>query len=234
MLNIDPWDWMLHQYVDDGGRVNYQSWKSESAVKLQNWLNDLSAINLQDYCDSNQRLAFWLNLYNALVISQVLNAYPIVSIRPQILGFPHWIAFFRFFSRSIYSFGSRNLSLNDIEHGILRSEFQDPRIHFALVCAAVGCPSLRNEAYRSELVEVQLDRDTVQFMNNPEKVRFDASAQMLYCSKIFKWYRKDFLKKNTSIPAYVNSYLDSKLPITDSTPIRYLDYDWSLNQRMSS
>lgn len=234
MLNLAPWDWMLHQYIDDGGRVNYQSWKSESAGKLQNWLNDLSATNLQNYCDANQRLAFWLNLYNALVISQVLKAYPISSIRPQILGLPHWFAFFRFFSSSIYTFGSRHLSLNDIEHGILRSEFQDSRIHFALVCAAVGCPLLRNEAYRPELVEAQLNQDAMQFINNPVKVRFDDGTQTLYCSKIFKWYRKDFLKKNISIPAYINSYLEPKLPITDSTLIRYLDYDWSLNQRMSS
>ena len=234
MLNIDPWDWMLRQYVDNEGRVNYQSWKSESAVKLENWLNEVSAINLQNYCDANQRLAFWLNLYNALVISQVLNTYPISSIRPQILGFPHWIAFFRFFSRSIYSFGSRCLSLNDIEHGILRLELQDPRIHYALVCAAVGCPLLRNEAYRPELVEKQLDQDAMRFINNPAKVQFDASTQTLYCSKIFKWYRKDFLKKNNSMLAYVNSYLEPTLPITDSTLIRYLDYDWSLNQRMSS
>jgi hypothetical protein len=185
MLNFEPWDRMLHQYVDVQGRVNYQTWKLESAGALQRWLNGLSRVNLKNYPDSSRRLAFWLNLYNALVIAQVLKRYPVTSVRPQILGIPNWIAFFWFFSRPIFSLGDRRYSLNDIEHGTIRAEFKDPRIHFALVCAGVGCPLLRPEAYQPERVQTQLEEDAKRFINNPAKVRFDASTETLYCNKIF-------------------------------------------------
>jgi hypothetical protein len=234
MLNFEPWDRMLHQYVDAEGRVNYQAWQVESAGDLQHWLRQLSQITLPDYPDSNQRLALWINLYNALVIDQILQKYPISTIRPQILGISNWIAFFQFFSRPTYALGDRDYSLNTIEHGILRPQFQDPRIHFALVCAAVGCPLLRNEAYQPERIQTQLNEDATRFINNPAKVRFDAGTQTLYCSKIFKWYRQDFLKVATSIQAYVNPFLAAAVPLSDATPLRYLDYDWSLNQRISS
>lgn len=234
MLNFEPWDRMLHQYVDAQGRVNYQTWKVAAVGELQQWLNELSGLNLQDYPDSNQRLALWLNLYNALVIAQVLRSYPISSIRPQIFGIPSWIAFFWFFSRPVFSLGDRRYSLNDIEHGVVRAEFKDPRIHFALVCAAVGCPLLRNQAYQPQQVQTQLDEDAKRFINNPDKVRFDAATETLYCSKIFKWYRQDFLNVAASLPAYIQTYLSPNLPLTSATPVRYLDYNWCLNQRMSS
>ncbi|NDJ17817.1 DUF547 domain-containing protein [Myxacorys almedinensis] len=234
MLNFEPWDRMLHQYVDAQGRVNYQAWKLESVEELQHWLSELSKVNLQDYSDPNPRLALWLNLYNALVIAQVLKSYPIPSIRPQILGVPNWIAFFGFFLRPVFALGDRRYSLSDIENGVVRATFKDPRIHFALVCAAVGCPLLRNEAYQPEQVQTQLDEDATRFINNPAKVRFDAETETLYCSPIFKWYRQDFLNVASSTPTYIQTYLAPRILLTDSTRVRYLDYDWSLNQRMSS
>jgi len=234
MLNFDPWNQMLHHYVDEQGRVNYAAWKGEAAGELQHWLSQLSSVNLQDYPDLNQQLTLWINLYNALVIDQVLQKYPILTIRPQVLGIPNWIAFFQFFSRPIYLLGDLQYSLNTLEHSILRPQFQDPRIHFALVCAAVGCPLLRNEAYQMERIQIQLNEDATRFINNPAKVRFDDRTQTLYCSKIFKWYQQDFLKVATSISAYVKPFLSPAIPLSDFTPIRYLDYDWSLNQRISS
>src|SRR5579883_425276 len=234
MLNFESWDKMLHQYVDVQGRVNYSTWKLESAGELQHWLSKLAEVNLQNYPDSNQQLAFWHNLYNALVIAQVLKRYPTDSIRPQILGIPNWIAFFWFFSRPAFALSEHRYSLNDIEHGTIRAEFKDSRIHFALVCAAIGCPLLRNEAYQPERVQIQLNEDARRFINNPAKVRFDAGTKTLYCSKLFKWYRQDFLNVATSIPAYIQAYLSPTVSLMDSTPVQYLDYDWSLNQRMSS
>lgn len=197
---------------------------------LENWLTDLSTLQLKDDGDTNFQLALWINLYNALVIHKVLRRYPIRSIRPTILGLPNWLAFFWFFWQPTYHLGDRRLRLSTIEHGILREEFQDPRIHFALVCAAIGCPLLRPEAYQPEIVQNQLKEDAYRFMNNSQKVRYDARSDRLYCSRIFKWYRQDFVAYSRSIQDYVNAYLRSEEQPTINTAIVYLDYDWSLNQ----
>lgn len=233
MLDFQPWDELLHQYVDSSGRVNYQAWKAKSMGKLTHWLEQLSQINPEHYPEPNQQLALWINLYNALTINQVLKHYPIDSILPKFLGIPNWLAFWRFFSRPVYSLNGKSYSLNRIEHGILRPRFKEPRIHFALVCASAGCPLLRQEAYLPESISIQLDEDTRRFINNPAKVRYDSESETLYCSKIFKWYKEDFLQTANSIPEYISIYLSSFVKLDASTPIRYLDYDWSLNQRIS-
>jgi hypothetical protein len=238
VLDFQPWNQWLQQYVDEQGRVDYAAWKQTSEQDLSRWLEVMSQQEVtlagDDRAPLNQSLALWLNLYNALVIQQVLQQYPMPSIRPRLWGIPNWIAFLRFFSRPIYQFNHKPLSLNAIEHGILRPEFNEPRIHFALVCAAIGCPLLRNEAYAPERVQAQLEEDATRFMNNPTKVNYDESMNILYCSQIFKWYRQDFLKTRSSIPAYVQTYYAKPVTLTDSTPIRYLPYDWGLNQRTSS
>ena len=234
MLNFQPWSELLNQYVDSQGLVDYRAWKTQSSQKLTNWLQELSQIDLEQLSDPKQQLAFWLNLYNALVIAQVLKNYPIKSILPKFLGITNWLAFLAFFSRPVYSIGQRRYSLNDIEHNILRRQFSTPCIHFALVCASVGCPLLRNEAYRPEHLNTQLDEDAQRFICNFSKVSYNTEEQILYCSKIFKWYKQDFLKVSPSIPEYIQTYLSLEVPLNASSPIKYLDYDWSLNQRISS
>jgi Protein of unknown function, DUF547 len=234
MLNFETWNNLLDKYVDSQGRVNYQKWKVESTEELTDWLDRASQIDLQQYPDPNQQLALWINLYNALTIAQILKQYPIKSILPKVLGIPNWIAFFWFFSCPVYTLREKRYSLNDIEHKILRPKFNDPRIHFALVCASIGCPLLRNEAYFPKDVQTQLEEDARRFINNPDKVSYDSQSQTLYCSKIFKWYGQDFLKVTDSIPQYIQNYLSGNVELNASTPIRYLDYDWSLNQRTSS
>ena len=231
MLNFEPWDKLLNQYVDCQGLVNYRAWNAQSTQKLTDWLQALSQINPEQYHAPNQQLALWLNLYNALVIAQVLKNYPIKSILPKFLGIPNWIAFLAFFSRPVYSINQRLYSLNNIEHGILRRKFQEPRLHFALVCAAVGCPLLRHEAYVGDRLQTQLDEDARRFINNQNKVLYDAHSKILYCSQIFKWYRQDFLKGADSIPDYLKTYLSPAPEINAATPIRYLDYNWNLNQQ---
>lgn len=232
MLDFTPWDEMLHQYVDQKGRVNYARWQAESSDKLNQWLSQVDQIDRQS--DSADQLALWLNLYNALTIAQVLKRYPIASIQPKILGIPNWFAFLRFFTRSVLQLGGQQYSLNQIEHDVLRKTFKEPHIHFALVCASIGCPLLRNEAYLPETVQTQLEDDARRFINNPDKVKYDRATQTLYCSKIFKWYRQDFLTAAPSIPAYIQTYLTAELSLSDATTLRYLPYDWRLNQRTSS
>ncbi|MCU0566780.1 MAG: DUF547 domain-containing protein [Oculatellaceae cyanobacterium Prado106] len=236
MTDFTVWDQLLRHYVDPQGRVNYQDWQQQAQGELQNWLDRIQPPDDRQFA-TEQQLAFWLNLYNALTIRQVLQQYPIASIQPKILGIPNWVGFLYFFVRPVYRLGAQHYSLNHIEHQIIRPQFQDPRIHFALVCASVGCPLLRNEAYQPERLNHQLEEDARRFINDPAKVRFDRQTQILYCSKIFQWYRPDFLQVAPSIPAYIQRYLNPftlpSLSLSDTTVIRYLAYDWELNDQIN-
>lgn len=231
-LNFAAWDELLRNYVDDQGRVAYGYWQQESLPALEQWLTDVSGVDLQ-LLDRTAAIATLLNLYNALTIRQVLHQYPITSIRPQVLGIPNWLAFLRFFTKTVYTLSGQSLSLNNIEHDILRQQFLDPRIHFALVCASVGCPLLRAEAYEPDKLINQLDKDCDRFINNPDKVHYDATSQTLYCSKIFKWYKADFLTMAGSIAGYCDRYYTAD-QIPASVNVVYLPYSWDLNQRTSS
>ncbi|OUL21039.1 hypothetical protein BV378_27665 [Nostoc sp. RF31YmG] len=233
MIDFEPWDTLLRQYVDEYGRVDYLAWKTQQPQALSDWMESQKKLLLNSNSNNLEQLALWINLYNAFTIATILERYPLKSILPRFLGIPNWLAFLWFFQRRAYNIFGKRYSLAQIENQILREKLQEPRIHFAIVCASVGCPLLRREAYFSEQVIQQLDEDAHRFINNPEKVRYDFQSQTLYCNKIFKWYRQDFLKIAPSIPEYINSYLKTDLPLTASTPISYLHYDWSLNQRMS-
>lgn len=232
MINFATWDKLLHQYVNSQGRVNYRAWKTESSQILNQWLAGIKYVDITSTNSSEQQLALWINLYNAFTVASILESYPIASIQPKIFGMPNWLAFAWFFYRPTHKVGNSYYYLNQIEHRILRRQFNEPRIHFALVCASVGCPLLRNEAYYAETVLTQLEDDAIRFINNPDKVRYDLSTQTLYCSQIFKWYKSDFLKVAPSIPEYIRSYLKSDILITEKIAIAYLDYDWNLNQQV--
>ncbi|MDB9529146.1 DUF547 domain-containing protein [Oscillatoria sp. CS-180] len=232
MIDFTAWDHLLQAYVNDQGQVDYARWQQESVQELEQWLQAVRQTDLTTL-EQNSAIAFLINLYNALTIRQVLAKYPIDSIRPDFLGIPNWLAFLRFFTRKIYALSDRTLSLNNIEHDILRQRFQEPRIHFALVCASTGCPLLRSEAYCPDRLAAQLDDDAHRFINNPQKVRYEADSHTLWCSKIFKWYKTDFLAHAKSIPSYINGYYDGT-DLPNDVAIAYLPYSWSLNQRMSS
>jgi hypothetical protein len=220
--------------VDGHGRVDYAAWKAGDADGLAGWLSRQDAHPQ----GRQEALAHWINLYNAFTIQAVLQRYPIASIRPRLLGAPNWLGFLRFFSRREHRLGERAISLGEIENGILRP-LGDPRIHFAIVCASIGCPLLRNEAYTPERVEAQLDDDARRFIHNPAKVRYDAAANVLFCSPIFRWYRSDFEAVAPSLAAYILprlATLPTAAPPDPSRPeprLRFLPYDWSLNQRTS-
>ena len=231
-LNFATWDRLLRTYVDDQGRVAYGRWLQESLPELERWLTDMGRVDLQRL-EKEQAIATLLNLYNALTIRQVLHQYPIPSIRPQVLGIPNWVGFLRFFTKTVYTLNGQSLSLNNLEHDMLRQQFLDPRIHFALVCASIGCPLLRAEAYAPGRLAKQLDEDCDRFINNPDKVRYDAASQTLFCSKIFKWYKTDFLTVAGSIVEYCDRYYTAD-QIPASANVVYLPYSWELNQRTSA
>jgi hypothetical protein len=230
LIDFSTWDELLQRYVDDFGRVNYKRWKAEGADVLSKWVGTLADVDLAAVTDADARLALWLNAYNAIAISQVLEVYPIASIRPKVLGIPNWLSFLDFFTRSNSIIGGKKYSLNQIEHAILRPEFAEPRIHFALVCASVGCPLLRRGAYFPESVRTQLEADASRFIHNPDKVRYDAEKKTLYLSKIFKWYGEDFVKAAGSVAEYVGGYLGPEAAVGDGWAIVFLPYDWNLNR----
>jgi hypothetical protein len=227
MLDIAIWDGLLRRHVDDRGRVDYATWQRQGAAELEHWLAAQRPFDPEPG-SRPEAMALWINLYNALVIRQVLARFPLASIRPTIAGVPNWPAFLAFFSRPVISLQGQSLSLNRIEHGILRPRFGDPRLHFALVCAAVGCPLLRPEAYRAERLEAQLEEDALRFLQDPHKLRFDPARGRLSVSRIFQWYRRDFLAVAPSISAYVGRYRP-ELALPTGVGISHLPYDWALN-----
>lgn len=231
MVDFTLWDQLLQKYVKNA-QVDYAGWKKESLPLLDQWLLTTQSVSL-DLLDSAAGSAFLLNLYNALTIRQVLQKYPIESIRPTVLGVPNMVSFLQFFKQSIHTLNGQRLSLDNIEHDILRARYDESRIHFALVCASQGCPGLRSNAYRPDKLDAQLAEDAKTFITNPNKVRYEPTSQTLYCSKIFKWYAEDFLAKADSVVSYIQPYLN--VPLPETVRIEYLSYSWQLNdQRMSS
>ncbi len=228
-MDFTLWDELLRQYVNDRGQVDYRRWKENARGSLSQVLQALEAVDLRAKYTREERLAYWLNLYNAHAIASVLKRYPISSIRPMFLGVPNWFSFLWFFIRRLPP--NYRYSLNLIEHRILRRQFIEPRIHFALVCASVGCPLLRNQAYLPQTVYTQLEDDAHRFINNPTKVQYQPQTQTLYCSKIFKWYEQDFLKSAPALIHYINRYRHPEAAITSQAKIVYLPYDWTLNHR---
>lgn len=217
-------DQVLQEYVDSQGRVDYARLKSDPGT-LESYL-DLLAVNAPgDNATFQTGLAFWINAYNALTIKGVLDHYPTTSVRKVKL-------FGGFFSRIKFQVGGRSYTLDNIEHDIIRYEFGDPRIHFALVCASLGCPILEKRAFVPETLEKRLDNTTANFINNPEKVRLDRENSILHLSQIFEWYAEDFEDTHGSVINFISEYLpeaDAAFLKKEEVRIQYLKYDWSLN-----
>jgi hypothetical protein len=217
-------DQVLQEYVNSQGRVNYAGLKNNPGT-LESYL-DLLAVNApSDKATFQTGLAFWINAYNALTIKGVLDHYPTTSVRKIKL-------FGGFFSRIKFQVGGRSYTLDNIEHDIIRSEFGDPRIHFALVCASLGCPILENRSFVPETLEERLDNATANFINNPEKVRLDRENRVLYLSQIFEWYAEDFEDTHDSVINFISEYLpevDAAFLKGKEVQIQYVQYDWSLN-----
>lgn len=171
-----------------------------------------------------QQMALWINLYNAATVQVVLDAYPVKSIlwiRDGLLPTGPW-------KRSFIRVGGESLSLDDIEHGILRPLWRDPRIHYAVNCASLGCPDLGAKAFRAETLEAQLDAAASAFINHPRGVRI--GPRSLKLSSIFKWYGDDF-GDAASLRAHLRRYAQPPLSraLDAGLPVRGDSYSWTLN-----
>lgn len=183
-------------------------------------LRYFSHFDLEMLKEKNDRLAFWINVYNIAAIKMVVDFYPVDSIKNigSILA-PVW-------KRPAINVGGTTYSLNQIEHEILRKQ-GDPRIHFAIVCASLSCPDLLNVAYTSDQIDKQLDNQVSQFLKDSDKgLKINKSAKEIEVSKIFQWFEEDF---EAGIVSFIASYSTLLNEDTAAYSLHYLPYSWSLN-----
>ncbi|NNC94583.1 MAG: DUF547 domain-containing protein [Chitinophagales bacterium] len=221
-VSHNEWDKLTKKNVKSSGEVDYLSF-IEDSIRFKSYLDLLSVNPPSEGWSNNEKLVYWINAYNAFTVQIVLKHYPIESIT-DIKTF-HIPLVNTVWHDEFIPIGDQKISLNHIEHGILRKEFNDPRIHFAINCASLSCPKLRNEAYRSEQIDKQLDDQAHAFFNDTGKNEF--SVDRVEVSRIFQWFRKDFTTESTLI-AYLNRY--SPVEIREDATISYKKYDWSLNE----
>ena len=212
---------LLGKYVKDGV-VDYEGFKSEE-VKLDQYLKVLEKTDTKTL-SRNEQFAFYVNAYNAWTIKLILSGYPgIKSIKD--LG----SLFKNPWKKKICRIDGEVIALDDIEHNILRPRFKDPRVHFAINCAAKSCPPVRSEPYRGGDLDQQLDEMTRAFINELESNRLEGHT--LYVSSIFKWFAEDFNKDIVGFfLKYAKGDLKEQLEVNkEKIKVKYLDYDWSLN-----
>ena len=224
-VSHDSFDKLLQKYVDDNGMVNYKGLKSDR-TQLKSYLSILENNAPQKSWTRDQKLTYWINAYNAYTLDLILEHYPVKSIKD--IGSTIKIPFVSTaWDVKFINIGGQEYDLNNIEHGIIRKEFDEPRIHFALVCAAVSCPKLQNRAYLPEKLDEQLTKAAEEFLANPSKNSFKGSNKATL-SKLFNWYGGDF-KKNGTLIEYLNKYSPTKLD--KNAKIAWMDYNWDLNEQ---
>ncbi len=217
-------DEILRRYVSEKGWIDYRGLKDDPQ-QLQEYLDLLSNNHPNDSWSRNEQLAYWINAYNAFTLSLIIEKYPVESIKD--IGSWIQIPFVNTpWDIKFIEIGDKTYDLNNIEHDILRSEFEEPRIHFAIVCASYSCPRLSRQAYTAKNLDAQLNAAARDFLNDPGKNIIDAIKPRV--SKIFSWFGGDF-KKKTSLREYINQYADVK--IKSEAKISFLEYDWRLNDQ---
>jgi hypothetical protein len=213
IVDHSVWTELLQKHVSDQGNVNYKGFKDDKTT-FNAYLNLLSEIPPQDAWTKDQTLAYWMNVYNAFTIKLILDNYPTNSIK-DIDG--PW-------NHRFIKIGDKWYTLNDVEHRIIR-KMDEPRIHFALVCAAVSCPRLYNKAFTAQDLEADLDLLTRGFLSDPTKN--ELSENSIELSRIFKWYGGDFKTNGKDLIDFLNQYSD--VQISSNAKKSYKDYNWSLN-----
>ncbi|MEO5585437.1 MAG: DUF547 domain-containing protein [Flavobacteriales bacterium] len=217
------WNELLKAHVKDG-LVDYKGLVEEKD-KLHAYCKLLSSTPPTDTWNKNDQLAFWINTYNAFTVQLIVDNYPVKSIKDlnPSLSVPlvHTV-----WTTTKFKIGEKDYSLDDVENKVLRSKFEEPRIHFAINCASMSCPPLRNEAFTGDRVQEQLDDQARNFINNPRYNKISKDKAEL--SKIFSWFSGDF-KKHGTLVEFLNKY--SKVKLDANAELSYMDYDWSLNEQ---
>ena len=209
-------DSFLKKHVATGS-VHYSSVKA-NMTQLQPLVKKIAEMNVSSM-DANTKKAFYINAYNILVINQVVQNYPISS--------PMDVA--GFFDSKKQKVAGEMLTLNDIENKKIRAVYKDSRIHFALVCAAKGCPKITNFAYTPDKLDMLLTQQTKAALNDKSFLRIDDTEKKIRISEIFKWYKDDFYNEEGSYVKYMNKYRNTPLP--SGYKVVYYTYNWKLNEK---
>ena len=226
-IDHSGFDQLLKTYVDVNGRVNYKAWHQSRGCRdqLTTYLNNLSRANPDMQASREARLAYWINAYNAVTIEGILRVYPTTSIRKhtaKLLGYNIW-------KDLIFTAGNTKISLEDIEHKVLRT-MGEPRIHFAIVCASIGCPRLLNEAYVPQQLQQQLAVNTKDFFSRQQNLQVVGNTLKL--SQIISWFGSDFGPTQQQQIQILSRYFPPKaqtLVASGNYSVDFLEYDWDLN-----
>ena len=222
-LEHAPYDAILKKYVHHA-RVSYAELlaNKDDLANFRGYLKSLSETDPATLSSVTARKVFWINAYNAFTIELILQNYPVASIR-KISG-----PFGSPWKRDFFAINGKKMSLDDIEHGILRKrkEFLDARVHFALVCASKGCPPLQSYAFSPDQLDDQLEKITHDYLTDPQKTPYDSSTDKLGLISVMKWYGSDFERDAGSLWKFVKRY---RPQVRKKTRIEFLPYDWSLN-----
>jgi Protein of unknown function, DUF547 len=227
---------VLERFVTGDARVRYAELKADPH-DLDGYLASIASVNAAELeaRPEADRIAFWINAYNAITLKTITNDYPIQG---------HGLSALRYPSSSIrqisdawsdrsWVVAGSSMSLDDIEHKTLRKRFREPRVHMALVCAALGCPPLRAEAYVGARLGEQLDDQTRRYLASPFGMKLEPEHRRIEVSAIFKWFAGDFDKED-EVRGFLIRYAPTaaaRAALADSkTKIVFIDYDWSLNE----
>lgn len=213
-FNFTLWNDLLAEYVAQG-QVNYPGLQSDP--RFDALLDNLAAVDTEALAKSNE-LALYINAYNIFAIKGIIDGRSPSSS----------IGKLRYFMLDKYELGGQSISLDKLEHKIIRP-LGEPRIHFAIVCASASCPLLISEAYIPENLEDQLNNSARLFINDTTKNQFDTANKTAGISKIFKWFKEDFGTSDENVLAYIQPFLNEDIEELTAYKIKYQAYDWSLN-----
>ncbi|MDQ2696166.1 MAG: DUF547 domain-containing protein, partial [Pseudomonadota bacterium] len=229
-VDHSAWDAFLKTHVKPGrdgiNRLDYGGVGRSDYAALNDYVSALAAIPVRRLNRAEQR-AYWINLYNALTVQTVLQHYPVKSIRdidisPGLFASGPW-------GKKLLTVDGEAVSLDDIEHRILRPLWQDPRLHYAVNCASLGCPNLQRDAFTAANSDALLDQGAREYINHPRGVRFN--GERLLASSIYDWFKADFGGSDRGVIAHWQKYAAADLQrrLAGQSNIAGHDYDWSLN-----
>ena len=227
-VSHDAWDGFLKRHIKEKDGINllgYGSVTADDKMALKDYIKELADVRVRSL-NRDEQLAYWVNIYNALTVDLILDNYPVASIRDVSTGLfsgGPW-------SDEIVFIEGENLTLNDIEHRILRPIWKDPRLHYAVNCASIGCPNLATDAFTAANAEELLEAGARAYVNHPRGAF--VSSGSLRVSSIYEWFQEDFGGSDTGVLEHLRKYAEGSLAaelgsiksIGDDT------YDWNLNE----
>jgi uncharacterized short protein YbdD (DUF466 family) len=225
---------ILNKHVTNG-KVDYKKLISDN--DFDNYLAQLKNTNPDTIKSTNNKIAFWINAYNAYTLKIIIDNYPLESINDLHSG---GLILGTVFSSTIWDedfviINNKQTTLNTIEHDVLRKDFIEPRVHFALVCASISCPPLRNEAYEGYKLDSQLTSQAMIFLTDNTKNSFDVNKKEAEISKIFDWFEEDFGDNDDEVLLFLSRFLPKSISNSlkndgSDWDIDYKDYNWNLNE----